>query len=55
MLTLEEEKRIPRIEGVIMDARGRARRRKKTISLRPFNISIYTDSLVIGRFESLKA
>jgi hypothetical protein len=46
---------MPRIEGVIINTRGRARRRKETINLRPSNISIYTDSLVIGRFESLKA
>jgi hypothetical protein len=55
MLTLEEERRMPRIEGVIIDIRGRARRRKEIISLRPSNINIYTDSLVIGRFKSLKA
>ena len=46
---------MPRIGGVIIDARGRARRRKETISLRPSNINIYTDSLVIERFKSLKA
>jgi hypothetical protein len=55
MLTLEKERRIPRIEGVIIDTRERARRRKETISLKSSNISIYTDSLVIERFKSLKA
>jgi hypothetical protein len=55
MLTLEEERRMPRIEEVIINARRRARRRKETISLRSFNISIYTDSLVIERFKLLKA
>jgi hypothetical protein len=46
---------MPRIEGVIINTRGRARRRKETVSLRPSNINIHTDSSVIERFESSKA